>query len=129
MADMFIDRTAAFLTKVLDGSSLRQSVLADNIANADTPGYTRKEVSFEDQLREAANRAEGDPDQQVADIAGIQLSALEDDASPRRADGNNVNMEREMTLEAKNSLQYDTAADMLTANFRMLKLAIHEGRS
>lgn len=46
MTDLFVNRTNAILAKVLDGAAERQKALADNIANVDTPGYTRKEVSL-----------------------------------------------------------------------------------
>ena len=42
------------LEKALAGSSLRHKVISDNIANINTPGYKRKEVSFEEELVAAA---------------------------------------------------------------------------
>lgn len=128
MADMFIDRTSAALAKTLDGSALRQTVLADNIANVDTPGYTRKDITFEDQLRDITDRFDSDPDRQVDEISAMPLTVDNDETSPRRADGNNVDIEREMSLMAKNTLQYDVAADMLSSKYRMLQDAIHEGK-
>jgi flagellar basal-body rod protein FlgB len=54
------------LSKALDVYSLRQKLTAANIANLDTPGYTAKEVSFEDKLKSAmsnnANAADVNPE-------------------------------------------------------------------
>jgi len=41
------------LAKAMDAYSVRKKAIASNIANIDTPGYKRLEVSFEDQLRKA----------------------------------------------------------------------------
>ncbi|HYX08841.1 MAG TPA: flagellar basal body rod protein FlgB [Bacteroidales bacterium] len=41
------------LTNAMDAYSLRQKMTAANIANIDTPGYTKKTVSFENELRQA----------------------------------------------------------------------------
>ncbi len=46
---------ADLLAKTMDAYSLRQKVTATNIANADTPGYKRHEVYFEEALNEAMN--------------------------------------------------------------------------
>lgn len=128
MSEMLIEKTSAMLVKVLDGASLRQAVLAENIANADTPGFTRKQLSFEENLYNISSRSDMNPDLQKAEIDQLALQVDEDVNAPRRADGNNVDIEREMTTLAKNSLQYDTAAQLLITQFRTLKLAIHEGR-
>lgn len=50
----FIDSNhSRMLSQAMDAFSLRQKVTASNIANADTPGYKRHEVRFEDQLQAA----------------------------------------------------------------------------
>jgi flagellar basal-body rod protein FlgB len=50
---LFADCTTATLEKCLDGVGLRQRVIADNIANVETPGFTRSDVDFEGQLKQA----------------------------------------------------------------------------
>ena len=127
MADIFVDTATAMLGKVLDGTATRQRVLANNIANADTPGFTRSEVVFEDQLRDITNRSWADPDQQISDIGQAALEINEDTLSPRQADGNNVDMEREMVEVAKNSLQYESAAQLLSMKFSGINSAISKG--
>lgn len=128
MGDMFIDKASAVLGKVLDGASARQRVLANNIANAETPGFTRQDLDFEDQLREAMDDPSADFDSQIAAIEQVALGVTDDTKTPARADGNNVDIEREMTNLAKNSLQYETASQLLSMKLRGLNTAIHEGR-
>jgi flagellar basal-body rod protein FlgB len=128
MADLFLDTTSVVLAKVLDGSARRQRVLADNIANADTPGYTRQDLPFDAQLREVINRPGLAHAARAAEVEEIPLHTHPDYDSPRRLDGNNVNIEREMVGVAKNTLQYETAIQMLSMKFRALKSAIHEGK-
>ena len=128
MDDRLVDRTSAVLAKVLDGASARQRVLADNIANVGTPNYIRKEVRFEAQLHEAMTRAPQDPADDVENIDNVPLDITADKRTPPDAHGNNVDIEREMVDMAKNSLQYETATQLLSMEYRELRSAIHEGR-
>jgi flagellar basal-body rod protein FlgB len=128
VADFLIDETAAFLRRTLDGSAARQHVLADNIANATTPGYTRKTLDFEDNLRQAMESSTSDPSARIAAIEHTIIEQRDDIAAPRRADGNNVDMEREMVEIAKNSGQYERSAQLLMMKLRGLKSAVRSGR-
>lgn len=51
--DLINSNHSQLLAKTMDAYSLRQKITATNIANADTPGYKRHEVNFEDALNEA----------------------------------------------------------------------------
>lgn len=124
MPDIFLDQTSSVLVKVLDGTAARQRVLANNVANADTPGFTRKDLAFEDELRNVLSQPTFNPDQKISAVERVQLNESEDELSPRQADGNNVNVEHEMVDMAKNSLQYDSAAQLLNLQFQELKSAI-----
>ena len=53
-----MDFTSRLLLAALGGLSTRQRVIADNIANVDTPGFTPTAVEFEDALRAAIARRE-----------------------------------------------------------------------
>ncbi len=125
MGDMMFSPDMASIEKVLDGTISRHKALAGNIANVETPGYTRKEVSFEDQLNTLMNKSDG---LTPADLDTITHVAKNDENSPRNENGNNVNIEREVVELAKNSMQFETAAQLLTMEFRGLRSAISEGR-
>ncbi|MEI6519089.1 MAG: flagellar basal body rod protein FlgB [bacterium] len=128
MGDMMLTPQMASLEKVLDGTVSRNRVVADNIANVETPGYTRKEVSFEDQLNNIMNQTNGISDDMIADIRNVTPSVNNDENAPRRENGNNVNIEHEVVELAKNSMQFETAAQLLTMEFRGVRSAISEGR-
>ncbi|MHB0939768.1 MAG: flagellar basal body rod protein FlgB [Armatimonadota bacterium] len=128
MADLFLDRTTAILAKVLDGTAVRQRALANNIANAETPGYQRRDVDFATQLRDVIGRSGSDPRSIVRAVEAVAVQMHEDATAPRKLDGNSVNIEREMVELAQNSLQYETSAQMLMMKIRGLKYVIHEGR-
>jgi flagellar basal-body rod protein FlgB len=128
MGDMMLTPNMAVFEKVLDGTVSRHRVLADNIANVETPGYTRKEVSFEDQLNNVMTRSENMSDDKISDIRNITPSVNSDDNAPRLENGNNVNIEHEVVELAKNSMQFETAAQLLTMEFRGIRSAISEGR-
>lgn len=128
VSDLFLDRTTAVLTKVLDGTAARQRALTNNIANAETPGYRRQDVDFATQLRELISRPGNDPQAIVRAVEAVAVEMSEDPTASRKLDGNSVNIEREMVELAQNSLQYETSAQMLMMKINGLKSAIHEGR-
>jgi flagellar basal-body rod protein FlgB len=128
MTDFFVNRTNAILAKVLDGATERHKALAENIANADTPGYTRKDVSFEGALTDILQQEGQHPHAEVAEIRRVVADVREDSNTPRRIDGNNVDIEREMVSLAKNSLQYEATVQFLAERIQGLRNAIKEGR-
>ena len=121
---MFADRASATLAKCLDALGVRHRVIADNIANVETPGFTRSEVMFEEKLREAL-RSQRDNDDRF-----VQLTpeVRADRTSPARLDGNNVSIDREMTDMVKNSLDYEALIQLMGLKGAMLRTAINEGR-
>ena len=90
------DAVSGVLHTALNGVSARQRVVADNIANVDTPGFLASSVNFESSLRAAINR--GDFTDGRADV---DMSPTPTDA-PAAANGNNVDL-REETLTAMQS--------------------------
>ncbi len=126
--DLFTDMTHAVLARVLDGTATRQRALADNIANADTPGYSRKEVRFEEELRLLISRGAPDVPSMREAAAEVDITTTDDVTSPRGLDGNNVVLEREMADVAINSLRYETTAQLMSMKLRELRTAIREGR-
>ena len=126
MPNLLTDSTSAVLTKALDGLSVRQQVIANNIANVETPGFTRSTVTFEDQLKQAM----GSDDQSATlnQVRGVRPQIQTDQVSPARPDGNNVSIDQEMVDMNKTSLQYETVAQLMNMKIAMLKSAISEGK-
>lgn len=110
---------------LLDASLLRQEAIASNIANAETPGYRRLQVStdFASQLRAKL---------ESGTLSGGEISgpSLVEDAHARsvRPDGNTVEIERELLDMSRNSVEHDFLTELVSRNIKQMKLAI-TGRS
>lgn len=120
----------------LDGLSTRQKTTAHNIANDDTPGYKAQHVSFEDQLQQAiqGNSAEGlaleVTNPAHLDLTGSKSPAIEikHETNSLRNDGNNVDIDLEMTNLAQTTIHYQALAQISGMKFSLLKSIIREGR-
>ncbi len=108
-------QTKHILGATLSALSLRHSAISQNIANADTPYYKRKEVVFEDYLSRVLYngpdvRAERGDDKHVhfsTEIIHIRPTIHAETDSRYRNDYNNVDVDREMSILAKNQLSYN----------------------
>jgi flagellar basal-body rod protein FlgB len=114
------DTTHSALTRALQGTEARQTALAENLANAETPGYRRKDVDFQGALRSAL--AEGQPAVEVS-----AMTAVTDMGSPLRADGSNVDVERENASIARTGLEHDALVSIVGARNAILRAAMGIG--
>ena len=122
------------LQRAMDGSSQRQKVIANNIANVDTPNFKRSDVPFQEVLRSSAQQQQSlamkttNPRHiTVSGSAGSSLPIIQDNSSTYRRDGNNVDAERETVELAKNKLYYDASVQMMQIKLQILKQAMQEG--
>ena len=113
-------KQADLLLRLMSASALRQRVLAGNIANQNVPGYQRREVLFEDQLRRHLERGRLP--------ARLELEVVTDPDAPARADGNTVHLEDELSAMRENRILYEMYANLLSGRFRMMRSAIHSDR-
>jgi len=107
--------------KLLDASVLRQEAIASNIANSDTPGYRRLDVSgnFANELR--AMVASGD----TKGVQNLTPQLAEDpNARSMRPDGNTVELDRELLEMNRNSVDQSFLTDLVSNNIKQLRLAI-----
>ena len=111
---LFTDNVTAAIERGLSGVSQRQRVTADNLANAETPGFTASQVDFESNLADAL--AQGDPSS-----AGIDVSATT--AAPG-VNGNNVDVAGESTSLIRSGLQYDALVSALNYKLGLLETAV-----
>ena len=125
--ELLSDPASAALCKSLQGTSARQQAIADNIANIETPGYVRKDVSFAASLREAISSGD-DPRSRAERISAITPFTVSDTSRAPKADGNNVDVDHEMAALAENTLEFESSATALSLKVRMLRTAINEGR-
>jgi flagellar basal-body rod protein FlgB len=103
------------LSRALDRAAERQTVIARNIANIDTPGYRTVDADFRTQLANATG-------EEQASFHTRQVPGL-----LQRPDGNNVSLEREGLLMAETQLKFRTAVELLRVEFRRLQAAIQGG--
>lgn len=117
------DKTSVLLEKSLGVAALRYEVTANNLANIDTPGFKKSYVVFEDILQSAMDR-QGE----VHSIKDVQPQVEKETSTSLRQDGNNVDLEEEMTQLVMNTVNYNFSAQQLNKKFAMLKYVISEGR-
>ncbi|MCL6451716.1 MAG: flagellar basal body rod protein FlgB [Acetobacteraceae bacterium] len=120
------DATLYALERGLEAASLRHRALAHNVANADTPGYKRQDVTFASRL--ARLLGTGGAGGRGASGRELEPRVVVDSSTTGRADGNNVEVEVEMALMAENSLWYQSMVRLVSEKLGRLKLAITEGR-
>jgi flagellar basal-body rod protein FlgB len=126
--NLLSDVTSQALAAALRGTAARQTVIADNVANVDTPGFTRNDVEFETALATALDETRRAPFSSADRISALSFGKSRDYASPARADGNNVDIDREMAALARNTLGSRAASEMLGTRVRMLRAVINASR-
>lgn len=122
-----MDASSNLLEKMMNVSATKHKVIANNIANVNTPGYKRMEVSFEDQLSRAIQ------DIPVAKLTTLQpkivVSKDKEGSGSIRNDGNNVNIDSEVTSLLKNTGKYNVYTQLLGKKMEMVKSAIDNSKA
>ena len=121
----------------LDGLALRQSTIASNIANVDTPGYRRRAVTFEDALRRTAGLAAAAESRELRTTdprhfaianpgtSGIAGGAHESrEVVSSRNDANTVSVDEEMALLAETQIRYQALTQTLGRRLSTLRTVI-----
>ena len=109
----------------LDAAAARSEIINNNIANVNTPNYKRKDIRFETELKHAFARAS--EDSVDARVKNLDLDALQPEVYTDyeelsyRYDGNNVSIQNELGILAKNQTKYNGMMTLLNQNFSQLK--------
>ncbi|WP_426242304.1 flagellar basal body rod protein FlgB [Nocardioides sp. LHG3406-4] len=110
------DAVSHVLNSALDGVSLRQNVIADNIANVDTPGFRASSVDFETSLRSAIA---------TGDIETSQTTATEMPTdTPIGANGNNVDLRKETLAAMQSQFQYQMMSRAVSDRHNLLRASL-----
>lgn len=112
------DVTQLSLESALRGSAMRQTALAANVANANTPGYRRQDVDFHGALSAAMQAGDSNA------IEHATFTPTVDSSSPMQADGNAVDIDVENASLAKNGLEYEALVSVTAARIAILKSAM-----
>lgn len=122
LEDLFASRLNN-LGEALQRTTQRHALIANNLANVNTPGFKRKDMDFNIVL---------DSKLHPADVRVQQHAQEEDqrqsDLTSLRQDGNNVDLEREVMAMSESELRYETLTDLTSEYFGGLKSAIREGK-
>ena len=111
--------------KSLDYLWKKQSVITDNIANQDTPGYKSRYVTFEDELRSnLAKASQTDEKDYVKAVENTDFRINTTENESARMDGNNVNPDAEYVELARTTIQYQYAIRAVSDEFARLRSAI-----
>lgn len=110
--------------RMLDASVLRHEAIASNIANAETPGYRRVDISpdFQTALRSQFSNGASP---KASEVAALR-PRLSEDSTVRsvRPDGNSVELETELLAMGRNRVEHEYLTDLVSNNIRQLRMAI-----
>lgn len=122
------------MERTLDAAALRQKVIANNIANNDTPNFKRSDVVFEellDQQMSGTSFVGKRTNPKHIPIGGtydmVEPKLVQDTSSVMNNNLNNVDIDSEMTNLAKNQVRYNVITQQVNSDIRNLRIAI-EGR-
>lgn len=129
------------LESAISAASLRQNVLANNLANVDVPYYKRSDVAFEEMLVQAIGTQDGSQalpgimtNARHIPINGSSMASvpkpqvIAEHSTSINNNRNNVDIDKEMALLAENQLRYNLFVQQVNHDVKMMRTAI-EGRA
>lgn len=106
------------IVKGLRAAEMRQGVIANNIANVETPGFRAKRLAFEEVLRDALGSGSS------SRVRDVDFELLESKSPADPLNKNNVALEDEVGALVSNTMRYKTYMRILGKRFKQLDLAI-----
>lgn len=117
--DLF-DSSILGVEKAMQGSMLQQQVLANNIANANTPGFTPSNVDFHAALAQAFSQGSPTPSR----IQAVSFQPQTAAGGAEQVDGNGVDANQQMAALSENTLDYQALESVMATRMSILKTAI-----
>jgi flagellar basal-body rod protein FlgB len=111
-----VDAVGQALNAALDGVTLRQRVIADNIANVDTPNFRATSVDFETSLRAALGDGELTPGELTVTATPTR--------TPVGANGNNVDLRQETMAAVQSQFQYQVLTRAMNDRFKLVTFSV-----
>lgn len=119
------------LQKGLEASSMRQQVLSNNVANIDTPNFKRSDVDFQAVLSTVLGEKGGPLSMKITSMRHFpggpdwsRSGVVTDQSTSMRNDGNNVDIDREMTNVAENGLYYNSLTRAISSQLGLLRTVL-----
>ncbi|MCG7377269.1 flagellar basal body rod protein FlgB [Paenibacillus sp. ACRSA] len=114
----------------------RHNVTAHNIANADTPNYKKKSVEFQEELRRIVEQGNTDhlnlhrthPKHFPVSTPGpvVPYRIVENNNTTMNNNGNNVDIDKEMSNLAENQLMYNYMVDRVSGHYKKIKNLLND---
>ncbi|MEE8058571.1 MAG: flagellar basal body rod protein FlgB [Pseudomonadales bacterium] len=120
--------TSQLVGVALDAALLRHEVIANNIANVDTPGFQAKRLDFEAQLQGFTQALQGGSDAMLRDRIESLKMALHDSDAMVVTTNEAVELDREMVELTENTLRYQALLQAMGKRGEIIKMAVVEGR-
>ena len=112
---MFDSISSSSLKVAAAGLNARQSAVADNIANIETPGYQARKVKFEEALSSAVDHGKSP--------SSVKPS-VQDSLEPTRLNGSNVNLDEESLSHIDTTMRYQLTLRALDSKYSLIRDAI-----
>ena len=133
-----LDAALRFQQEALNLRAQRQEVLAANIANADTPAYQARDIDFASELKKVMQRGRDATSVVALTMTSTQHIPAQALTPPTAElqyripdqpslDGNTVDMDRERTQFADNSLQYQMSLSALSGQIKGMMNVLQSG--
>ncbi|MCB2288867.1 flagellar basal body rod protein FlgB [Clostridium sp. CS001] len=123
--------TYDLLKNSMDASALRGKVIANNISNINTKGYKKLYVTFEDTLNNSMSgdtlKTDNNKHIQTGSTSG-EIAVQRDESTSMRQDGNNVDIDLEMTNQAANELMYNALVKQVNSKISLTSYIIGGGK-
>jgi flagellar basal-body rod protein FlgB len=120
-----IDSTTGLLSMALDAAVLRQQAIAQNIANANTPGYQRIGVSFESRL---AALADGHGQVRAPSLSELAAYRPRLEVAAPGSSGQPVSLDEEMAQLSQTTLHHQALLKALDKHMALISMAVNEGK-
>lgn len=124
--DFLSSNSMLLMQKSMDFLWTKQAAISDNIANAETPNYKAKVVTFEENLREKLEQALSSNTPRVSArrvIRESEISVMEA-AESTRMDGNGVNTTEQMVELVRNAYQLQYVMNSISTDLATLRIAV-----
>ncbi|MBM7644351.1 flagellar basal-body rod protein FlgB [Scopulibacillus daqui] len=116
------------LEKALDNTADSQKVIGQNIANVDTPNYKARHVNFQNELKSALQAYKTDPKHMSFKNNGEEPKVTVDASTSIQNNGNNVDVDKEMSLLARDQINYQALVAAINQKFQQYKIVLGGGR-
>jgi flagellar basal-body rod protein FlgB len=130
-------KTVDLLHRAMDAATVREAVIANNIANSGVPNFKRTNVNFESELKRALETEKQRPalelrltnpghmaDWEPRDYQDVQIRRVLDYTTTENNNGNNVNAEEEFNLALENQLRYMLLANSTAFEFSQVNMVL-----